>query len=152
MKRIPIYLATLPWDLLALIWVGLAYAIAGERYWFEAGALHVELLPGKKRPWMPEMAGAMTLCHTVLYMHEHDRPNTIEHEGVHVEQQEAAMCAVVVTSTAVLCVTGTLWLALLIWTTGGMLQYGAASITAWLRGEDFYRGNTHEESAYGQEG
>jgi hypothetical protein len=60
-----------------------------------------------------------------------------QHEHVHVEQCEVSMLQSLVVGLAA-------------WACGYLLMGVTGWTTAWLRGEDPYRGSTHEESAYAQ--
>ena len=76
------------------------------------------------------------------------------HEHEHSEQGEAAMLrglAVAIVVAVVLLALGhpqaALWTGLALWITG-YWRMGASHVTAWLRGEDPYRGSHIEEAAY----
>lgn len=75
-----------------------------------------------------------------------------EHEiGVHVEQFEGAMLHGFLVGLAVALVgqsSASLVLGLIIWGTSWLQFLAANWTTAWLRGEDPYRGSAHEEAAY----
>lgn len=104
------------------------------------------------RPW-----GGTTLGHAIFYgpfkrpLKGQSWKSVQVHEHVHVEQYEAAMlrsfwvaCVVVLIGQS----TAFVWLAAIIWLTG-YFQMGVANwTTAWLRGENPYRGSHHEEAAY----
>lgn len=77
------------------------------------------------------------------------------HEHVHVEQFVAAMIMSLVQALISLLFVGLsgdwttgVQLALVLWVIGGFLFAAAGWLTAWLRGEDPYRGSFHEEAAY----
>jgi hypothetical protein len=81
-----------------------------------------------------------------------DRPVEY-HEHVHVEQAEAAMLTsflmavsaflvLFFTSAPVWAVCGGLWVL------GYVLMAVGGWVVAWFRGEDVYRGSSHEEAAY----
>lgn len=104
----------------------------------------------------PRTWGGTTFGHSVMIGPGRRSPGEWtpleEHEiGVHVEQYEAAMIrgfqigAVLLAAgqtSASLVAAGVIWFT-------GYLQLGVANwTTAWLRGEDPYRGSAHEEAAY----
>lgn len=75
-----------------------------------------------------------------------------EHEiGVHVEQFEAAMLRGLMVGLAIAALgqsSAFLWTGLVVWLTSPVQGVVANWTTAWLRGEDPYRGSAHEEAAY----
>ena len=80
---------------------------------------------------------------------------TEEHENVHVEQFEASMLRALMVATVYAIVflalghpITALVTFLVHWWLGYWLMGGANWLTAWLRGEDPYRGSHHEEGAY----
>lgn len=80
---------------------------------------------------------------------------TEEHENVHVEQFEASMVRSFLVATVVsieLLALGhpiaALVTFLVLWWLGYLLMVVSNWLTAWLRGEDPYRGSLHEEAAY----
>jgi hypothetical protein len=97
--------------------------------------------------------GGTTLGHAIFYGSEKRaakgaiwKPVQV-HEHVHVEQYEASMLRAFLVAIPVAAM-GLYWLAFIIWITG-YFQMGIANwATAWLRGEDPYRGSHHEEAAY----
>jgi len=79
------------------------------------------------------------------------------HEHVHVEQSEVIMLVMFLEALGVftyLTVTQDIERAaivgLIIWLSGIFVNALCGWIVAWMRGEDPYRGSTHEESAYAQ--
>lgn len=107
--------------------------------------------PSHVRTW-----GGTTLGHGVFFGPGRSSPGVWtpleEHEiGAHGEQFEAAMFRgflIGLTVVLVMQSTASLWLGAALWFTG-YLQMGIANwTTAWLRGEDPYRGSAHEEAAY----
>lgn len=115
--------------------------------------------PGRTwyKPW-----GGTTLGHGIFYGVDIIKPgekwtSIQEHEHVHVEQFEGVSLGsfamglwVGITIAALGHGVAALIVGLLIWWLGylvmGLGNWGAA----WLRGEDPYRGSSHEESAYSQ--
>jgi hypothetical protein len=106
--------------------------------------------------------GGTTLGHAIFYgvhrrlaMHPRDWTSLQVHEHVHVEQCEASMLR---SFLVALGIGIELWLlghptaaivsALVIWTFGYWAMGIGGWVTAWLRGEDAYRGSHHEEAAY----
>ena len=111
---------------------------------------------GHQQESHPRTWGGTTFGHSIIIGPGRSSPGEWtaleEHEiGVHVEQYEAAMLRGLLIGAVALAVgqsSASLWLALGIWFTG-YLQLGVANwTTAWLRGEDPYRGSAHEEAAY----
>lgn len=100
--------------------------------------------------------GGTTLGHAVFYGPGRTEPGMWtplqEHEiGVHVEQYEASMLHSLIVGAAVALAWQTsagIWLGVAIWATGFLQMLAANWTTAWLRGEDPYRGSAHEEAAY----
>lgn len=83
---------------------------------------------------------------------------TEEHENVHVEQFEASMFRSFTVATyngAILAALGHPWWALGMflfnWWMGYLWMGISGWLTAWLRGEDPYRGSHHEEAAYNRD-
>lgn len=76
------------------------------------------------------------------------------HEHVHSEQYEMSMLFGFISALAVFVYhfaaygTFIVWLPLAIWTFSGVLLYQCSLATAYMRGEDPYRGSTLEEAAY----
>lgn len=105
----------------------------------------------------PRTWGGTTFGHSIIIGPGRSSPgewtSLEEHEiGVHVEQFEAAMFhGFLLGAFAYLAggqTTASLWVGLALWISG-YLMFGVANwTTAWLRGEDPYRGSAHEEAAY----
>jgi len=80
-----------------------------------------------------------------------DRPVEF-HEHVHVEQAEVSMFTAFIISGGISLLLLTQipsWASGLgVWTLGYLLMAASGWIVAWFRGEDPYRGSTHEEAAY----
>lgn len=111
----------------------------------------------------PHTWGGTTLGHAIFYGVDQlvtDRWTALQrHEHVHVEQYEACSLAAFIHGTLVGIVVAalghweaglTLWM--LLWWSAYLLKGTGGWVAAWLRGEDPYRGSTHEESAYAQMG
>jgi len=104
----------------------------------------------------PQTWGGTTLGHGVFYGPGRSSPGIWtpleEHEiGVHVEQFEAAMFRGMVTGSVIALVgqsSAFLVAGLVVWVTASLQEFAANWTTAWLRGEDPYRGSAHEEAAY----
>lgn len=79
------------------------------------------------------------------------------HEHVHTEQFEVSMMISFVINALVIMtdifsgVDPNWILHLVLWCCGWIIFYFCGGVVAWLRGENFYIGNTFEESAYSQE-
>jgi len=82
--------------------------------------------------------------------------DTEEHEHIHTEQAETAMMYALIINLAFIAENllrgyePVWWFHLVMWGIGWILFYGCSALVAWLRGEDPYRGNINEESAYSQ--
>jgi hypothetical protein len=103
----------------------------------------------------PRTWGGTTLGHGIFYGPGRSSPGAWtrleEHEGVHVEQIEAAMLRGLVTGAAIAGLgqsSAFLVVGLVVWATASLQEFVANWTTAWLRGEDPYRGSAHEEAAY----
>jgi hypothetical protein len=149
--RIFLYLATFPMDVVALV-LGVLVRVTWGRLWHvEAGVLVVELDSASwpVRTWYRRWGGT-TVSHLVILngaLGQDSLEKVFEHELVHVEQCEAnAVAGLFVALGATL--GGPAWVGLLIWAVLPAIIYGAASLTAVLRGESGYRGNHLEEAAY----
>ena len=115
------------------------------------------LADGQWQTW-----GGTTLGHAIFYGPNRrlaDEPRNWEplqvHEHVHVEQCEASMLRAFLIAAGVgpeLWALGhpvaALATFLIIWATGYIFMGVGGLTTAWLRGEDAYRGSHHEEAAY----
>lgn len=115
------------------------------------------VVDGVKRTW-----GGTTLGHAIFYGVDIRRAgewvHIQKHEHVHVEQYEGHCVAAFVVSLIVWIVLAALghftaafvtWICLW-WSCSYLVSFGANWLTAFLRGENFYRGSSHEESAYSQ--
>lgn len=162
-----LYLVCLPNDLCAWLAMLLIRALWGERLeWTsmsemgEPGgpvltvSLRKDSWPSKKwyRRW-----GGTTFGHAIMYGHarrarEGDDWNPIQvHEHIHVEQYEAAMLRSLLVGLVVALVMHSavgIIVGCCIWVSGYLLMGASNWTTAWLRGEDPYRGSHHEEAAY----
>ena len=143
----PLYLGML----LALIIRGLW----GRKMFLQDGILVVELHPDSwpNRTWYKNWGGT---CFGYGIMLAPDMPNSVlAHEMVHAEQAEASACAgliVGIVSSIVVGILGEPIVALLLFlgfhVSLMLLNYGAASLVAFLRGENgAYWGNHNEEAA-----
>lgn len=164
LRRIPIYVATLPVDLFAWLLVLVIHALWGTGLRWRDGVLSTELKPGSwpirpggtwpqgwylydrrtGRPW-----GGTTIGHAMFhggpFRAPLDQPiNAHEaHEYHHVRQQEAAQIAAFGNALVVLIALLALeaWTAaaivpLVIWSLGGSLAVsGGAWLAAWIRGD-----------------
>jgi hypothetical protein len=109
------------------------------------------------RTWYAEWGGT-TLGHGGFYRNgtfTQGWSQIQEHEHVHVEQLEAASLYGLFVAIAVFVVLMALGhftvgpiFGVLLWWLSILLSTGAAMATAWLRGEDPYRGSHTEEAAY----
>ncbi len=78
------------------------------------------------------------------------------HEHIHVEQWEVALLVgwllqLFFIATLLLKGIEPFWiLHIVLWTISSAFAYSCSVFQAYLRGEDFYRGNIYEESAYAQ--
>lgn len=158
-RRIILHVVTAPLDLLvAYPAVLLAWLFIGRDLWWSRGVLSCELTPKASKIWG---WGGMTLGHGIVYAdgrrggtEEADRPIEV-HELVHARQAETAALAGFVAGLVVAIVVGAsgslgpaLWLGGLLWLLTPWLMVGAAWLSAWLRGEHFYRDSDHEMHAY----
>jgi len=178
LRRIPIYVATLPVDLFAWLLVLTIHLLHGQGLRWRDGVLSTELKPGSfpirrgtwpvgwylydrasGRPW-----GGTSIGHAMFHSPGQraplDQPLTPHevHEHHHVRQAEAAQIAafliaflVLVTLLALEAWITAAWLPLVIWSLGGNLAVSAGGwIAAAIRGDrrGFYRGSAHEVGAY----
>jgi len=117
---------------------------------------------GELRAW-----GGTTLGHGIFYGPDMDFKKPWQrlqaHEHIHVEQMEAAFVA----SFLMTCFTGFCgffwylfgwsWYGFfcvtlpVLWWYGGLAVMSGGWVAAWARGEPYYRGSQHEESAYAQD-
>lgn len=174
-RRIFTYLVSLPNDLL---WgwptVLLVWLFWGEHLRWEEDALVCELKKGSwpTRSWYRHKVkgsyvhradgtwktwGGTTFGHAIFYGPGRQLGGTREHwhqvqrhEHVHVEQCEVSMLQSFAVALVAWIAGVPWWGALAFWTAGYLMMGAAGWVTAWLRGEDPYRGSTHEESAYAQ--
>jgi len=78
------------------------------------------------------------------------------HEHTHTEQYEVAMLVnfltqLILVSALLITKQDPVWIVhLVLWISGGIFSYVCSMFQAVLRGEDAYRGNINEESAYAQ--
>ena len=116
--------------------------------------------------WVPW--GGTTLGHGIFYgpgrNFDESWTSLCTHEHVHVEQFEASMfggfCMALFVFLAGLCFVGSENNALLalgitslvVWWYGYLTAMAGGWFAAWARGENFYRGSQHEESARAQQG
>lgn len=164
LRRIPIYIATLPVDLFGWGLVLLIHVLWGQNLEWRDGVLSTEIRPGtwpvrvgrwptgwylydraRGWPW-----GGTTIGHAMW----HGRPGLRAaktdpltphqvHEFHHVRQSEAAQIAAFLNALAVLIVCSAagspwlgFWLALWIWCLGGSLAVsGGGWLAAWIRGD-----------------
>lgn len=158
------YIWTWPFDLIVwLAWIVL-WAAWGEKLRWEDGCLvfnwKVDSWPARTwyRPW-----GGTTIGHAIFYnwyVHVETDTRAFEpiqvHEHVHVEQYEGSMLSSLIIGLLVMLTMGFghgLWvtgsvLGGIIWFLGYLWMGTAGWLTAIARGEDAYRGSSHEEAAY----
>ena len=121
-KSVAVRLWALPTTLVGLVLAGAA--LFGGRARVQAGVVEVwgGWLASLLRVWPPG-AAAMALGHVILAMTEEDLERHNEHERVHVRQCER-------------------------WGPLFLPAYAMASLWAWLRGRDPFRGNAFEREAF----
>ena len=102
------------------------------------------------RSWYKRWAGT-TFGHGIIFKPGGNRRNTrlYKHELAHVEQYERAMLKGLLYGLAAYGVTGNWILGLVLWAASGGAFVLCNSVVAFLRGEAFYRGASHEEGARG---
>jgi hypothetical protein len=122
LRLVAVRLWALPTTLVGLVLAGAA--LFGGRARVRAGTVEVwgGWLAGLLRVWPPG-AAAMALGHVILAMTEEDLERHGVHERVHVQQCER-------------------------WGPLFLPAYGVASLWAWARGRDPYRGNAFEREAF----
>lgn len=150
------YLWTFPWDIIVWFVVLVMWVFFGKKlHWCEGlwCELKSESIISKK--W--NYAG-ITLGHGGLYGDGYSGGKGVDtdtevHELIHVEQYEVSMCVAFVAAQIIfwsrMDMVG-LFFGAIFWVAGWGIVYGAASLQAWLRGENYYTGNVFEESAYSQ--
>jgi hypothetical protein len=113
-----------PCSLLGML-LGLAAHLAGGRMQWVDGALECCLSDGALSGWLQrhQPIAAITLGHVIFALQAEDLRRWHAHERVHVKQYET-------------------WGALM------LLAYPAASLWAWLNGQDPYLANWFEQQAY----
>lgn len=174
-RRILTFLVSLPNDLLVgwpailLVWLfwGEHLRWEGEalvcqlkrtswpaRSWYriKVAGKYVQKKDGTWQTW-----GGTTLGHAIFYGPGRTLGGAPEfygplqrHEHVHVEQLEVIMLHAFIVGTSAWLAGADWWIGAAIWATGYLLMGATGWLVAWLRGEDPYRGATHEESAYAQ--
>lgn len=153
MKRwIPYITAVFP-DLIAYAIVVVLWALWGQRLQWKHGCLTMEFKKDSwpTRTWYKDWGGT-TFGHGIIYNYDHlDWEPIWLHELVHVEQYEAECLQNFI--VFVFCCVASYWVPWL-WMVG-TFQWGLGALmgamcgyaTAWLRGEDLYRGSHLEEAA-----
>jgi hypothetical protein len=130
MRYLPLWILSIrllwaaPCSLLGLL-IGAAMLLAGGRMRWADGALECCLGQGALAAWLQrhQPFAAITLGHVIVALQAEDLHRLGAHERVHVKQFER-------------------WGALM------LLAYPAASLWAWLQGEDPYLANCFEQEAY----
>lgn len=169
-----LYFFCLPWDL-TICWpfvclIRLTVGMDLHWEWPPVGSsgpvLVVILRPDSwvAKKWYQGWGGT-TFGHGMMYAEGESNPaNQPEspvqvHENVHVEQFEGAAVGGFILGLVTFVVVGCLghWaaavqLGMFIWWSSWVVVGIGNIITAWLRGENPYRGASHEEAAYAQEG
>ena len=150
------YVWTIAWDLISWMIVLFGWLFFGKKLQWCEGLwceINRKSLFGRLWKW-----GGVTLGHGGFYGDGLSGGHGIdtreeEHEHVHVEQYEVAMLIGFIFAVATVCVFHNL-AALIVggvfWVFSWVIMYAASAVQAWLRGEDGYRGNIFEESAYSQ--
>ena len=150
-----VLIATLPADLFAWSVVLFVWALWGHKLHFLGLVLQTEFKPDSwpMRTWYKNWGGS-NFGHGAIY-----RPGrtggdgmdtrTEVHEHFHGEQVEASMVFTQLIGLYAYFVIGAHWgHCLALWCSGIFVPYLCASFVAWVRGEEFYRGNVNEEGAY----
>jgi hypothetical protein len=162
-RHILVYFFTLPGDLICWTLVLLIGVFFGDRFVWQNG-LWFEI---SKDSWLyktflKEITGG-TMGHGGWYRSDLAGEDGIDtklefHEHVHVEQYEAVMTAIFVVvfgfflNGAIRGDISSVWLmSLVCWAIGGLIGTVSGWFVAILRGEQAYRGSSHEEAAYALE-
>lgn len=158
-RRILLYLATLLPDLIGWLALLTLRPLHGHKLRWQKGALTLELdalsfmsqlrtLPDANEDGVREPWGAITLApHAILF--NYAEMDSLTHELRHVEQYESAAIACALITGMLFFTALPWWQALLPSFCGPWIIMFAAYVTAYLRGEPFYRGAHTEEAAYG---
>lgn len=143
---LPLFLGMIPALFVGLLW---------GRLYFRDAILFAELKKGSwpNRTWFKSWGGSCFGYGILLAPNQ--AASTINHELVHTEQQEAGSVVGLLTGIVLAIALGGAWGAVafaISWICVPWAIYLAGGLVALLRGENFYRGNTNEESAYSQAG
>lgn len=150
------YLWTFTWDIIVWLIVMMTWFFFGTKLHWQNG-LWCELKRGSvvSRIWK---CSGVTLGHGGIYNYgcsggDGVDTKTERHELIHVEQYEVSMLVSFVAGNFIFwsdVSLASLTIGSMFWTLGWGIVYGASMLQAWLRGENYYRGNIMEESAYSQ--
>lgn len=172
-RHVVLYVLGLPWDLF-LGWpmVLLARLFWGENLSWESTpkgepggpVLTCSFKKGSwpNRTWYAKWGGT-TVGHAIVYNHDQRYPGSWSevqrHEHVHVEQFEGVCASSFLVGLGVGVTVAALGhpgagaiIGVVLWWAGYLIMGIGNYAAAWLRGEDPYRGSSHEESAYAQDG
>lgn len=129
----------------------LVHALWGQRLWLKNGILFTELHPNSwfKKELYAKWGG--TCFGYGIMLSANQPPSTTNHELVHVEQQEVSSLVGLVAGIIAASFSFSAIPFFICWFLAQYAHSGCAMLIALLRGENAYRGNINEESAYAQE-
>lgn len=162
-RQLLLFLFCFPSDILGWVLLLVTWVLSGDLIFWQNG-LWITL---KEKSWLGRSLfknhNGGCICHGGWYKTEilkkGKQINSIDtrleyHEHIHIEQYEVVNLYTVIILVPMLCSNPsekTAILAMIIWACCWWLFVACSMLVAWFRGEDYYRGNINEESAYSQD-